>query len=63
MQRLISLFQQPREAYESPPGQESPRQEKPLFPGEPEYFEQLMQYLRQRKNDAALWNGPREGSD
>jgi hypothetical protein len=61
MQRLISLFQQPREPYESPPGGWS--QGKPLFPGEPEYFEQLMQYLRQRNREAAIWNAAREGAD
>ncbi len=57
MERVISLFQRP-EDFEFAPASE----EKLLFElapnGEPEYFQQLMQYLREQRKEVV-----REGAE
>ena len=49
MERLISLFREPD--YESPPQPEEQRP--PQADEEPVYFRQLLEYLRQRKENAS----------
>ena len=62
MDRLISLFRQAPDEYETV-AEDFPTQDRPLFPGEPEYFEQLMQYLRRRNQEASVWYAGRQGAD
>ena len=50
MERLISLFREPD--YESPP-QENEQRPPPRADEEPLYFKQLLEYLRQRKENAS----------
>ena len=47
MERLISLFREPD--YDNWPGDKRPS---PAEDEEPLYFKQLLEYLRQQKNDA-----------
>ncbi|HEX8524669.1 MAG TPA: hypothetical protein VF669_20605 [Tepidisphaeraceae bacterium] len=57
MERVISLFQRPEDFEFSPAGEEEQLFE--LAPGgEPEYFQQLMKYLREQKHELV-----REGAD
>ena len=49
MERLISLFREPD--YESPP--QVNEQRPPQADEEPVYFKQLLEYLRQRKENAS----------
>ena len=52
MERLISLFRALENEYVEEPEPQRP-EELPGLEGEPEYFVQLMQYLRERNSDAA----------
>ena len=54
MERLISLFRALENEYVEEPEPQRP-EELPGLDGEPEYFVQLMEYLRER-NDAARGN-------
>ena len=51
MERLISLFREPD--YDSPPAQDEDEQRRPQADEEPVYFRQLLEYLRQRKQNAS----------
>ena len=53
MERLISLFREPD--YDSPPAQDEDEQRPapPQADEEPVYFRQLLEYLRQRKQNAS----------
>ena len=52
MERLISLFREPD--YDSPPApQDEDEQRSPQADEEPVYFRQLLEYLRQRKQNAS----------
>jgi hypothetical protein len=52
MERLISLFREPD--YESPaPPDEDEQRRAPQADEEPVYFRQLLEYLRQRKQNAS----------
>ena len=51
MERLISLFREPD--YESPPAQDEEEQRRSQADEELVYFRQLLEYLRQRKQNAS----------
>ena len=51
MERLISLFREPD--YDSPPAQDEDEQRSPQADEEPVYFRELLEYLRQRKENAS----------
>ena len=51
MERLISLFREPD--YESPPQENEQRPPPPQGDEEPLYFKQLLEYLRQRNEQAS----------
>ncbi len=57
MERVISLFKRP-EDFEFEAADENYPWIEPKALWEPEYFEQIMQYLRERKEDPA-----RQGAD
>ena len=52
---MISLFRALENEYVEEPEPQRP-EELPGLDGEPEYFVQLMQYLRERNSDASLSN-------
>ena len=62
VERLISLFRALENEYVEEPEPQRP-EELPGLDGEPEYFVQLMQYLRERNSDAARSNEHDEHDD
>ena len=53
MERLISLFREPDYDSPAPAQQDEAEQRPPQADEEPVYFKQLLEYLRQRKQNAS----------